>query len=84
MYLSGKNLVLNDYNCFRFRYGCLNLFYFIDEVYNCNFFEIYNIVMVLFCDFIDGWDFDFFFFVVYNGYMIIYVKFISIILLMSK
>lgn len=40
MYLNGGNLVLNGYNCFRFRYGCLSLFYFIDEVYKCNIFEM--------------------------------------------
>lgn len=59
MYLSGKNSVLNDYNCSRFRQGCPNSSYFTDEVYNCNLFEIYNIAMVLFCDFTDGWELDF-------------------------
>lgn len=33
MYLSGKNSVLNDYNCSRFKHGCPNSSYFTDEVY---------------------------------------------------
>lgn len=84
MYLSGRNSVLNDYNCSRFRHGCPNSSYFTDEVYNCNLFEIYNIAMVLFCDFTDGWELDFSqVHVAYNGYMIIHVKFTSITSSMS-